>query len=114
MTSATPDTGRAYGGWRRERFGWFLGLNSWQLVLVTAAALPVLVAVGRSRWAVAGETLPFSVLGAALVVLPVRGRPAVRWLTDVVLYSWGRAMGWSRWRSAASTGAATPRELARP
>ncbi|GAA5188495.1 hypothetical protein GCM10023322_39330 [Rugosimonospora acidiphila] len=113
MTNATSES-RLYSGWRRERFGWFMGLNGWQLCLVTVSALPVLLAIGRSRWALAAEFTPFALLAAALVAVPVRGRPAVRWLFDLCLYSWGRAMGWSRWRSAASTGAATLDELESP
>ncbi len=115
MTAGTGSSGgRVYSGWRRERYGWFMGLNGWQLVLVLLAALPVLLAVGRSRWLVAMEMLPFATLAAALVMVPVRGRPAVRWLVDVCLYAWGRAMGWSRWRSAAATGGVTAHELDTP
>src|SRR5262249_34538730 len=50
----------------------------------------------------------------ALVVVPVRGRPAARWFFDVLMYSWGRAMGWSLWRSAASGGAAKASDLRTP
>ncbi len=113
--SATSDPGpRLYSGWRREKFGWFMGLTGPQLVLLAVIVLPVLVAVGRSRWLIAGEMVPFAAIAAALIIVPVRGRSAVRWLVDVCMFAWGRAMGWSRWRSNAATGAATAQELAQP
>jgi hypothetical protein len=91
-----------------------MGLTSWQTILSLVAVLPVLLAVGRGRWLTAFEFLPFSAIAITLITVPVRGRPAVRWLVDISLYSWGTAMGWSRWRSTAATGAATAHELDNP
>lgn len=105
---------RVYSGWRRERFGWFMGLTGPQLIMCATIVLPVLLAVGRGRWLVALELTPIAAGALALVVVPIRGRPAMRWLADVCLYSWGKAMGWSRWRSKAATGAATAEELKQP
>jgi hypothetical protein len=51
-------------------------------------------------------------LVAALVVIPIRRRPAYRWLFDYALYTIGHLMGWSTWRSKAATGAASPQDLA--
>ncbi|MET7400131.1 SCO6880 family protein [Dactylosporangium sp. NPDC005572] len=112
MSSMAPASDRAYSGWRRERYGWFMGLTGWQAVLCGLAILPVVLAVGDGAWAFAFKVLPVSTLAVLLVALPVRGRPAVRWLADLYLYLWGRVMGWSRWRSMASTGLASRRELA--
>ncbi|GAA2865773.1 hypothetical protein Acy02nite_12860 [Actinoplanes cyaneus] len=105
---------RLYSGWRRERFGWFLGLTGPQLILCGIVALPVLLAIGRSRWLLTLELIPIASVAIALVVVPIRGRPAVRWLTDVCMYAWGKAMGWSQWRSKAATGSATTEELRQP
>ncbi|MFI5934075.1 SCO6880 family protein [Actinoplanes sp. NPDC051494] len=109
-----PSADRSYSGWRRERFGWFLGLTGPQLTCCVLALLPLLVAVGSSRWLLALELAPFSAVLVVLFVVPVRGRPAARWVADVCLYTWGRAMGWSRWRSAAATGTAQADDLGRP
>ena len=117
MSSASTTTRpgpRLYGGWRRERFGWFMGLTGWQVVLVAFALLPVLLAIGRSRWLLTFEIAPVAAGVVALIVVPVHGRPAARWLADVCMYSWGRAMGWTQWRSRAATGTATPDDLRRP
>ena len=103
-----------YEGWRRERLGAFLGLTGGQAALVALFALPVLVAMGRSSWMQVFQLLPLSLIGAALVVVPVRGRPAFRWLVDLGLFHIGAATGWSAWRSAAATGSASPQDLARP
>ncbi|MBT8227815.1 MAG: hypothetical protein HKP61_05220 [Dactylosporangium sp.] len=112
--AATGGAPRTYSGWRRERFGWFLGLTGWQLMLVCLAVLPLLLAVGRSRWLLALELAPLEALVIALIIVPVRGRPAARWLADMFIYVLGRAMGWTWWRSNAATGAATPGDLAQP
>ncbi|MFY1636175.1 SCO6880 family protein [Solwaraspora sp. WMMB335] len=114
MTGTTTERGRVYSGWRRETFGWFMGLDGIQLGLVTAAVLPVFVAGSQSDWGSAARFTPISAITVALVVVPIRGRPAARWFFDLLMYSWGRAMGWSLWRSAASTGTATPKQLQSP
>ncbi|WP_203930507.1 SCO6880 family protein [Virgisporangium ochraceum] len=111
MATTTPDDDRVYSGWRRERYGWFMGLTGWQTVLSAVALLPLLLAVSQSRWMAAIQVLPVSATAVALIAVPVRGRPAARWLADVYMFLWGRFMGWSRWRSAASTGTATLKEL---
>lgn len=110
--SSTSSSGpRVYRGWRRERYGWFAGLTGSQLITVCLAGLPLLIAVGRGRWATAGVLLPVVAVTVALVAVPVRGRPAARWLLDAAGFWWARWAGWSWWRSAAATGAATAQEL---
>ena len=104
----------AYEGWRRERLGVFAGLTGWQATTVGLLVLPLLVAMGRSRWLQVAELLPLTCVAVALVAVPVRGRSAARWLADVALFHLGRVAGWSSWRSNAATGAATPDELAHP
>lgn len=89
---------------RRERAGWIFGLTTWQAVACLLLLAPVL-------WSISRESL-LSTLGlaglccglASLVVVPVRGRPAVRWLADVVLHQIGVATGWSRWQSRMAAG----------
>ncbi len=112
--NAPPAAGATYEGWRRERLGVFAGLTGGQAVLVALFLLPVLVVMGRSQWAEVFQLLPLAVVGCALVALPVRGRPAFRWLLDLGMFHLGAAMQWSSWRSKASSGSASPRDLATP
>ena len=41
---------------------------------------------------------------AAVVVVPVRGRPAARWLWHLLLFQLGMVFGWTRWQSKAAAG----------
>src|SRR5205085_1842540 len=71
-----------------------------------AGAVPVILALAAGRF---GQALALGGLcgtAAALVVVPVRGRPALRWLGHLLLYRAGIALGWSRWQSRAVAGQA--------
>ncbi len=87
-----------YSGWRRERFGPFAGLSGRQAAAVVLAWLPPLAAVGRSQWDTALPLAGMSLLFTLLVAVPVRRRPAIRWLLDVLLFVAGRAARWSTFR----------------
>ena len=87
-----------YSGWRREKFGPFAGLSGAQAGAVLVAWLPPLAALSRSRWDTAAPLAALAIVITALVVVPVRRRPAIRWLWDVLLFSAGRAFGWSTFR----------------
>jgi len=92
------DQAGLYSGWLRERFGPFAGLSGRQAAAVVLAWLPPLAAVGRSRWDTALPLAAVSLLLTALVSVPIRRRPAIRWLLDVLLFAAGRAAGWSTFR----------------
>jgi hypothetical protein len=91
---------------RKERAGWIIGLTPIQAFVCVGLAVPVILALSAGRF---GQAL---VLGglcgavAALVVVPVRGRPALRWLWHLLLYRVGIVLGWSRWQSRAVIGQA--------
>lgn len=97
---------------RRERNGWVLGLTAPQAVAVLVLVFPMVWALSAGRLVQAG--VAFVVCGAliALVVVPVRGRPAGRWVAHWLLYQFGLGAGWSRWQSAAAAG--TPVEPEEP
>lgn len=101
-----PSQRRVYRGLaRREHAGWVLGLTPGQALVCIAACVPVLVALSGGRF---GNALAWGVLAAVVmlgVALPVRGRPAARWLWHLLRHQLGVATGWSAWQSRAAAGA---------
>lgn len=95
-----------YGEYSPDRAGWFWGLSGAQLGLLAGFGVPALVAFNTRAWVLFGTWLPVWGLLAVLVVVPVRGRPAARWLGDLVRYAIGAVMGWTSFRSKVATGAA--------
>ncbi|MDA3644397.1 hypothetical protein LZ318_30705 [Saccharopolyspora indica] len=89
---------------RRENAGWILGLTPWQAMTCLALAVPVLLAVSAGQFLRALMLATVCGLIACLVVVPVRGRPAVRWLFHLVLHQLGAATRWSQWQSKAASG----------
>ena len=103
--SIPVSTAVRYGDWSKDRQGWFLGLSGGAAVTLLFAGLPMLLAVGTHRWWLAVGWLPAWAAYAVGMCVPVRGRPALRWLTDATLWTLGRGLGWADWQSAAATGA---------
>lgn len=93
-----------YGDYAKDRSGWFFGLTGPQLVLIVVGGFPGLVALNSQAWLLVGLWLPVWGLLIVLVAVPVRGRPAARWLTDLTLFAWGGVMGWTTWQSKAAAG----------
>ncbi|MEU7529292.1 SCO6880 family protein [Saccharothrix sp. NPDC042600] len=90
---------------RREHAGWIMGMTPVQALVCVALAVPVLWAVSNGRFADAAVLLLICGTTGALVVVPVRGRPALRWLLHLTLHQIGILTGWSRWQSKAAAGA---------
>ncbi|NUS45455.1 MAG: hypothetical protein HOQ24_17405, partial [Mycobacteriaceae bacterium] len=90
---------------RREHAGWILGLTPMQALVCLALATPVLWTISDGRFTDAAILLLICGTIAALVVVPVRGRPALRWLLHLALFQVGILTGWSRWQSKAAAGA---------
>ncbi|MEY8042346.1 SCO6880 family protein [Saccharopolyspora cebuensis] len=90
---------------RRERAGWIMGLTPWQALTCILLAVPVLWTVSAGQFLDALALATVCGVAACLVVVPVRGRPAFRWLWHLVRYQAGIATGWSRWQSRAAAGA---------
>ena len=110
MSTPTADGPRIYRGLNmRERAGWVLGLTPLQAVAVLGLGAPVLLSMSSGRWSEALVLLATNGIGVALVVVPVRGRSALRWLADLLMFQLGVAMRWSVWQSRAAAGAAGPR-----
>ena len=104
--AATSRTGpRTYRGLsNREQTGWVLGVTPLQAVGCVLLAAPILVALAAGDWA---QTLLWLAVDgplAILVVVPVRGRPALRWLADLLAFQVGVLTGWSVWQSRAAAG----------
>ena len=104
MSTSRPDQ-RVYRDLNtRERQGWVMGLTVAQAMWCVGAGAPVLasMSVGRYRAAFGWALVAAAVV--VLVVVPVRGRPAFRWLADLTMFQWGVLMRWSRWQSMAALG----------
>jgi hypothetical protein len=110
VSSTTTSGGlRIYRGLnRREKAGWIAGLTPVQALVCVGLAVPVLLALAGGRWSQLLVLTPVCGFVAALVVVPVRGRPALRWLGDLVMFQVGVVMGWSLWQSRAAAGAPGP------
>jgi hypothetical protein len=90
---------------RREHAGWIMGLTPVQAASCIALALPVLWTVSAGRFLDGVVLAIVCGCAAALIVVPVHGRPAVRWLWHLACYQVGVLTGWSRWQSKAASGA---------
>lgn len=112
-TPTPRSTRRTYRGLnQREDAGWVLGLTPLRALGCVVLAAPVLMAVSAGRWT---QTLAWLAVDgplAVLLVVPVRGRPALRWLGDLVLFQVGVLTGWSTWQSRAAAG--TPGDPGEP
>ncbi len=91
-------------GFRKERLGWVFGLSAVQLVVCTAAWVPVVGAMSAQQYRFALMWLPVAVLIVLLATVPIKGRVAVTWLTHWVRHTTGTAAGWSSWQSKAAAG----------
>ena len=96
-----------YGTWAKDRQTWFLGMSGPGLIAVLAGGLPLLTAVTAKAWWFALAWLPAWVVLVVIIAVPVRGRPAARWLADLAIATTGGVMGWTRWQSKAAAGTAT-------
>lgn len=110
MTYAAEAKGpRIYRGLnRRERAGWIAGLTVAQAGACLVLATPVLLAISAGRWRTGLGWAAIDGLIAAVIVVPVRGRPASRWLGHLITHRVGVSTGWSVWRSRAATGHSGP------
>lgn len=102
--SAPLDGPVRYGGWSKDRHGWLFGLSGSAWTVVLAAGLPALIGAGTRRWLLMAGWLPVWAVLVMLVAVPVRGRPAARWLRDVCWHAVGVVAGWSQWQSLAAAG----------
>lgn len=93
-----------YGAWSRDQQGWFLGLGGAAWVTILLGGLPCLLAAGAHAWFFALGWAPVWAVLIVLVAVPVRGRSALRWMSDAVLRCFGIAIGWSDWQSKAAAG----------
>ena len=93
-----------YADYTKDRLGFFFGMTGPQLATVMAAGVPLLLAVGVQRWALAGLCLLGFVAVVVLVVVPVRGRSATQWIGALVAHTVGRGLGWSAFRGKVGVG----------
>lgn len=88
-----------------------MGLTPVQALACIGLCVPVLWTLSAGRFLAAVALAAIAALVASLIVVPVRGRPAFRWLWHLTRYELGVVTGWSCWQSRAASGAAvTPDE----
>ena len=102
-SSTAPSGPRTYRGLNnREQTGWVLGVTPAQAFLGVLLATPVLLSAAGGDVPRALRWLLLDLPLAVLVVVPVRGRPALRWLLDLLLFQVGVLSGWSVFQSRAA------------
>jgi hypothetical protein len=93
-----------YGSWSREGRGWFLGLGAAAWITIGLGGSPLLMFAAAHRWLLALGWTPLWAMLVVSVAVPIRGRSAGRWATDVLFRGCGVVMGWSDWQSEAAAG----------
>jgi hypothetical protein len=101
-----------YNDYAKDVSGWFLGMTGAQLGLLTTAGLPALVALSVRAWGVLALWIPLWCVIAIVVLVPIRGRPAGRWLLDLCRHATGVARGETVFGSRAIAGTARDLEEA--
>src|SRR3954452_4559915 len=95
-----------YTDYAKDVSGWFLGMTGVQLGLLTTAGLPALIALSVRAWSVLALWIPLWSLIAIVVLVPIRGRSAGRWVVDLCRHTVGAARGWTDFGSRAVAGTA--------
>jgi hypothetical protein len=93
-----------YGGWSKDKQGWFLGLDGGAWITILLGGLPLLTAAGAHQWLLVLGWIPAWAVLIVLAAVPVRGRSALRWATDSLLRCVGVVLGWNDWQSKAAAG----------
>ncbi|GGM76418.1 hypothetical protein GCM10012275_54000 [Longimycelium tulufanense] len=98
-------TPRIYRGLaHREHAGWLMGLTAPQAIACVLLAVPAVLALSAGQLRQAALAVVLGGLGIALVVVPVAGRPAARWVGHWLAHRLGTVTGWSAWQSRAAAG----------
>lgn len=95
-----------YTDYSRDRIGWFFGISGWQIGALAAGSLPVFWAVKQATWLTAVGLASAWVASAALVLVPVRGRPATGWLVAAFMHAVAALLGWNHFEARAARGRA--------
>ena len=93
-----------YGGWSKDKQGWFLGLGGGAWVAILLGGLPSLLAAGAHQWPLAFAWAPAWAALIVLVAVPVKGRSAFRWALDSLIRCLGVVVRWTDWQSKAVAG----------
>ncbi|RHW28297.1 PrgI family protein [Nocardioides immobilis] len=95
-----------YAEYQRDRIGWFFGISGGQLIVLAAASLPMLWAINKAAWLSALLLALIWIAVLFVTIVPVRGRSATGWMFACTAYAVGGLLGWTSFRSKASTGQA--------
>ncbi|MFT4218093.1 MAG: PrgI family protein [Micropruina sp.] len=95
-----------YSEYGKDRQGFFFGLSGPRLILLVAAGVPAVWALGRQQWLLLAGCAAGWLLLMLLVAVPIAGRPAVGWLAAIIRFGIGSAAGWTVFRARAAQGIA--------
>jgi len=95
-----------YSEYAKDRQGYFFGLTGSQLLVLLVAGLPALWALNQQQWTGLAAAVAGWVAVAALVLVPIWGRPATGWVLAAAGFGVGGLARWTRFRSRAGAGKA--------
>jgi hypothetical protein len=95
-----------YAEYQRDRIGWFFGISGSQLIFLALASLPMFWAISQGVWLPALLLLTSWLVVLMVTIVPVHGRSATGWMFASAAYAVGGLLGWTTFRSKASTGQA--------
>src|SRR4051794_34180961 len=93
-----------YADYTRDRIGWFFGISGGQLIFLAIASLPMFWALSQGAWLSALLLAGIWAFVLLVTIVPVHGRSATGWLIASTTYAFGGLLGWTSFRSKASTG----------
>ena len=93
-----------YSDYQRDKFGWFFGISGAQLAVIAAGIVPVLWTIRAGVWSSALLFAAIWMFVLLVTVVPVRGRSATGWMLASTAHAVGGLLGWTSYRSKASTG----------
>lgn len=88
-----------YSGWRNERIGLLGGASILQVSGALVCTVPAWLALSNQRYVAALFWGVIAIAVAVMVFVTVHERVLYRWVTDVALFTVGKATGASQWQA---------------
>lgn len=88
-----------HSGWNNERVSLLGNLGIPQISLLGFAALPALFAMQFHAWLLLGVSIPAWIIMFCMIAIPIKERPAYRWIADMAMHVIGRTSRASTWQA---------------